>query len=245
MTRPQEEQYLGAMRVINASLFARLGSRVRTGPFAGMWIPEEAPWDDGNSGAKLAGSYEFELHSALALAVARGVRAIVNVGCAEGYYAVGLAMIAPEVDVVACDLDRRSLALCLEGALRNGVAGRVSARLGCTTPVALAAVPAAPGHRLYLLDCEGAELALLDPVRCPALVRSDVIVECHDFMYSAISKVLGQRFMPTHAVFKINPDLQVPKMYPFLRGLPFGTQLLAIAEKRPMPSCWLACWANS
>lgn len=230
---------LTLMRGVNAQAFQALGNKVLGGPFEGMQIPEQPPWDDGNASTKLLGCYEFELHPTIEKALSRHPRAIVNIGCAEGYYAIGLAMIAP-ARVFAFDLDLRSLAVCAEYARINGVAGKVETFEGCRQ----AAEMAYGRNHLYLMDCESAELELLDKKACPSLIKSDIIVECHDFMDPTISATLVNRFSDTHQVEIILPKLPRLDDFPFASSSPSVMTLLAVTEKRPMPTLWLACWAN-
>ena len=50
--------------------------------------------------------------------------ALLNIGCADGYYAVGLAMRMPGVPVFAHDLNPKAQTGCREVAALNGVAER-------------------------------------------------------------------------------------------------------------------------
>src|SRR5258708_39673128 len=77
--------------------------KVLSGPFLGMPYLNEIIW--GPITPKWIGSYEAELHSVVEQLIAGEYREIVNVGCAEGYYAVGLASRIPKVKVLAFDLD--------------------------------------------------------------------------------------------------------------------------------------------
>ena len=67
----------------------RTGCSVTSGPFAGM------RYIDASFGSayipKLLGTYEQELSNVLAGIIAKRPKAVVDVGAAEGYYAVGLA----------------------------------------------------------------------------------------------------------------------------------------------------------
>ena len=53
---------------------------------------------------KLLGQYETVFHDPIERAIAESPRLIVNVGCADGYYAVGLALRAAGAHVLAHDL---------------------------------------------------------------------------------------------------------------------------------------------
>src|SRR5215475_10211632 len=131
---------------VNAMIFRALGDTVVAGPFATMTIPERAPWDDGNSGAKLLGSYEHELHDTIAQTEWREPKVVVNVGCAEGYYAVGFAK-KWNIPVYAWDTDQAALDLCADYAKRNKVGDKVTLRKGTKDPCDLR-LTETKGHRL-------------------------------------------------------------------------------------------------
>ena len=63
---------------------------VRSGPFQGMRYLDEIVW--GSVTPRWLGCYEWELHGAVRQILDRGYKTIIDVGCAEGYYAVGLAL---------------------------------------------------------------------------------------------------------------------------------------------------------
>src|SRR5437016_2600251 len=69
---------------------ARRGWVVQSGPFAGMLYVNQAV---GSAHVpKLLGSYEAELHEIMRSVLTENYATIVDVGCAEGYYAIGLAL---------------------------------------------------------------------------------------------------------------------------------------------------------
>ena len=57
--------------------------------------------------------------------VALGHSTVLNIGCAEGYYAVGLARRMPQARVLAFDINRTAQDTCRALAAKNGVADRV------------------------------------------------------------------------------------------------------------------------
>ena len=86
-------------------IFNQTECRVQRGPFSGMTIVPKTSWGDGDSAAKLLGVYEDELHPAVEDAIKRNPDLILNVGCAEGYYGIGLAARLPESHVIAVDIN--------------------------------------------------------------------------------------------------------------------------------------------
>lgn len=227
------------MQRINRQIFEKLGQEVQTGPFKGMTVTEHPVWDDGNAGLKLLGAYEHELWPAIEYAIERKPSAVMNVGCAEGYYAVGLKRRLPTTPVYATDIDANSLQMCSDMAASNGVP--MMLQVGCRTAEEMLL---GCSNALYVLDVEGAELDLLDPLYCADLYTADIIVECHDFL-KPVSLSLAQRFSGTHDVDFIEPQMpDVPRYQKLLDPLPMGTKLIALTEKRPMPTVWLSLMAQ-
>jgi hypothetical protein len=126
-----------------------LGNRVRTGPFTGMQI-SDGP--DAFGLMRLIGTYEPELHSVIERLLANSsYDLVINVGCAEGFYAVGLAIRLPAAHVYAFDISAAQQRLCKQNALQNGVrarvkvGGRLYARPPCSAPCARQARSGIPG----------------------------------------------------------------------------------------------------
>jgi hypothetical protein len=227
-------------RELAVELAARLGHQVLNGPFAGMILPESNSWRDGDFLPKLIGSYEANLRQILATAIARQPANIANAGCAEGYYAVGLARLLPDATVYAFDLDAKARAVCARAAEENRVGDRVVIA-GEFTAEHLARLLDRPGRSLLVMDCEGAERELLDPVRTPGLARCDVIVETHG---SDITSELKDRFRFSHQIEEIDQGGRNPNEVPALRRLAESDRWLLVDEGRPQSMTWLACWAD-
>ena len=86
-------------KLLANTYIAHHGARILGGPFAGMEYVTQAA--EGVLVARLLGAYESELHPHLAAFVAQGLDCVIDVGCAEGYYAVGLARMVPGLTVYA------------------------------------------------------------------------------------------------------------------------------------------------
>ena len=71
----------------------------QSGPFAGMSCISEAICS--SLVPKLLGSYESELHQVLNQILETDYQNVIDIGCAEGYYAVGLALRLPNARVYA------------------------------------------------------------------------------------------------------------------------------------------------
>ena len=210
------------------------GRVVRQGPFAGMRYLDTT--SEGALAARLVGSYESELHPHLAAFAQAGLDKIVDIGCAEGYYAVGLARLLPEAIVYAHDTDEAARKHCGELAALNGVADRV--RIAGEFHGEHFADFAGP-RSLFIVDIEGGERELLDPERWPALQRANIIVETHPRVTFALTQEIARRFAPSHEVRVV---FQQPKATPlphWLTGRSHLDSLLAVWEWRHYPTPWL------
>jgi len=227
---------------INQEILRIAGSVVAHGPFKGTRLPVETSWGEGEFTPKVLGCYEEELHPAIEKAIARRPSTIVNVGCAEGYYAVGLARRLPDARVFAFDTDAKAQEICKRAAVENGVSDRFNVEGACS-PERLRAV-AGGGRALIVMDCEGAEMTLLDETTIAALAKCDAIVECHDFEDRTITQTLVTRFAATHLVKTVQEGPRDPGRYLPLRTLNSIDRWLAICEFRPEHMHWLACFAK-
>jgi hypothetical protein len=173
--------------------------KVLAGPFEEMAYGVEAIGSE--LAPKLAGTYELELHPWIEHIIATPYRTIHDIGCAEGYYAVGLALRMPDAHVCAYDSDpaaRRAVAIL---AAMNTATDRVIIEAAFDSH-ALQRHHAGPC--LVICDIEGAERHLLDPMTIPALLDTDLLVEVHDGAHdAAIERVLRDRFAATHHIDRL------------------------------------------
>lgn len=171
------------------------GGRVAAGPFHGM---RYATFGLGSViSAKLLGTYERELHGWVDEIMATPYPAIHVIGCAEGYYAVGLARSMPGTAVLAYDLDPRVPSMLADIAARNGVKDRV--RFSGAFSAASLNIPITGTH-LLVCDVEGEELSLLNPVANPGLLECDLMVEVHDGQTGDYERVIVSYFSATHEI---------------------------------------------
>lgn len=210
------------------------GLKIWSGPFAGMEYV--AASTEGALIPRLLGTYESELHPHLAAFAAAGLDCVIDVGCAEGYYAVGLARLMPQVTVYAYDIDEHARAACAQLAAKNGVAERVVIG-GEFAPDGFQVFA---GRRvLVMVDAEGAEVDILQPALSPALAGMNIIVETHDlYRHGALAAML-ERFSPTHDIQRVDQQPKAFDMPAWLSDLPHLDQLLAVWEWRARPTPWL------
>lgn len=201
---------------------------VQAGPFKGLRYPQFKSIGSALL-AKLLGTYEIELTEIMTHLIEGQYDVVVDVGCAEGFYAVGMALKIPAAKVFAFDISAEARELCEAMAKHNGVAECVTVDGVCTGArlVELAA------HRrtLIISDCEGGELGLFDEGSLPGLRDCDVLVEVHDFIHRGVSAKLQERFRATHECQVVH------SMNPMEKAERFPSPL--IQEKNPEVLTWL------
>ena len=200
---------------------------VQTGPFQGMKLLRKG---DNNLGSKTLGCYEAELHGPIEREIARLQTIehplIINLGSAQGYYAIGLAMRLPDATVYGVDIKPERFRFLHMAAELNGV--RV-----ITVPAHEFTLSACD---LILSDCEGAEVDYLDPKRFPFLATTPMIVETHDGTH----KILIERFKATHRFWSaLSEQSREPNQYPCLLALHSHAKWIAISENRPKTAPYL------
>ena len=209
------------------------GNRIFSGPFAGMVYHQAT---EGATAPRLIGCYEAEIQPVLNTLPHSGYQRIIDIGCAEGYYAVGLARMLPDCTIHAHDISTVAQQACMRLAQENGVADRVKVG-GVFDPATLQ--DCLTQKTLLFCDTEGAEQELLDPDKASALRDVDLIVEVHECFRPGLVRIMQQRFERTHDIewFWQSPNA-VRTLPPWLNGLSHLDQILCTWEWRAGPTPW-------
>ena len=219
-----------------------VGDKVVGGPFKGMQLTEDVIVS--YRSPILLGCYERELHPVFEKIIARNYTRILNIGCSVGYYAVGLARSMPNTLVEAFDIDPEARAKCTALAQANGVQDRIHIS-GEFRGENFASYTGQ--NSLVLMDIEGAEADLLDPVKYPALQTMDVIVELHDAIDPTLSQTICARFAQSHKIELIQSRNYMPDTSSFLpnnQNLDYIDQFLLGWEGRSGATPWGIFWAE-
>ncbi len=189
------------MAAILAKLHTHLKGRVLSGPFGGLIYPLELGQPD--RCPMLLGVYEQELHSTLERLRRRTFTQIIDIGCAEGYYAAGLALLFPKAQIYAFDIDKHAQARCQTMCAANALEQKVNI-MGECTPAWLE--KNLDDKCLVFCDCEGGELSVLQPALAPVLKTVTIIIELHDNICPGLSEQLLPRFSESHQLELISQN---------------------------------------
>lgn len=169
----------------------RLGQRlseelhhtVAYGPLRGLILSDTSWWGAADRGSMLLGIYEQEVLAALKdLSVGRST--LIDLGAADGYYAVGAVTSGLFDNSIAFETSELGQDAIAQNALRNSVGDRVRI-LGEAKPDFLLSLTKDfeldLSSTVLLVDIEGAEFDLLSLELLRGLHRAAMIVEVHDF----------------------------------------------------------------
>ena len=209
----------------------RFGNVVVAGPFAGLRLRVEY-----SELPKFLGTYEFMLSPFILQLTRRRYDVILNIGCAEGYYAAGFARLMPSVKVEAFDTDSVQRLRCRANIELNALSDRITL------------FDRFEGERfnsfseqrtLVVCDIEGGEIELIRPDRWRGLASMDLLIELHEDHIPDILGLFKERFHHTHELIHVRRRLiddfaQIEKLFPNEMD-----QLAAIYENRFGPQTWL------
>jgi precorrin-6B methylase 2 len=203
---------------------------VSKGPFQGLKLHT----GDLYLSNKFLGIYEECLHPWIELAISYLPEKIVNVGCGDGYYGLGLGIRCPNSHVVCIDTDPN----CIEQVKKNAHVNEFTRYSGLTESTPEIIETAIQGSRSFvMMDCEGAELQLLDPSTVPSLRNAYILVELHPFKVPDIDTILLSRFSDTHTIDRIQqttPSIHIP----VLKNMADWDKMLVMTESRPCSMEW-------
>jgi hypothetical protein len=216
--------------------------KVISGPFAGMRYIAKDESSDSEYYAKLLGSYEQELHSIIEDILVQPFPVIVNVGAAEGYYAVGMARKQSRCRIIAFEENQKKQSSLRQIATANGVAEQITIYGSATLFNFREALMQAP-RVCVVMDVEGFERQLLDPETIPKLRHATILVELHDQPDLDLGTLIRSRFIQTHSIEEVwtrpRTLTDLPVRLPiYQRWLLKDYLLVNMAENRGMPMRW-------
>jgi hypothetical protein len=226
--------------LLRRSVQRSTSSTVLAGPFRGMkYLPYSTY---GAYIPKLIGTYEREIASALERELDAAPGHVIDVGGAEGYYAIGVLTRLPGARVTVFEMSEPARTAIGELARLNGVTARLDVRGRCE-PADLEACLSQTGATLVIMDVEGFEAELLNPVVCPHLAQADVLVEVHDFKVEGCSARVLAQLQETHRPTVLRQAPRSLSEYPLRsvwpRLFPGAVMKYGLSEFRPDDNWWI------
>jgi hypothetical protein len=211
---------------------------VVSGPFAGMKFNHkylDLP--------KILGTYEIELHGIFCRLRDRDYLRVVDIGAAEGYYAVGVTLWNPMCSVTAFEANRIYHESIRYLAKVNNVESRLQLQ-GLCNEDSLNNLGDELRDAFIIVDVEGYEKTLLDPQTVPALQTATILVEVHDNFVEGCTDAIIQRFQNSHDISSYKSRARKVTEYPLKSiftkfAFMHPAVINAISDGRTEPNGWL------
>lgn len=213
----------------------KYGYQVIGGPFTHMTYVEQAV---GSSYlVKLIGVYEEVLHTTIEELKHRDFKTIIDIGCAEGYYLIGLGMHNTHATLIGYDIESTALALSKELYNKNNLNNELILLDTCTHADLNNRITE---KTLVICDAEGFEDTILDPQQAPKLFDVDTyVIELHEFAAPGVTERLRTRFNKSHSIETITFKNASGIGYPFLEEINEKERYSLLRERGIQDQQWL------
>lgn len=206
------------------------GRTVLRGPFRGLVYNCETA-NERNLVHRLVGSYEAELHPWIEEIAQKNYVMLLDIGTADGFYAVGFGRLMPKAQVIGFDTDRWARN-ATEKLVRENQTSNVQVEAMCTTEwINRHVLP----NTLIFSDCEGYEEVLFDLEKSPILRECDMVIELHERPAPGVEKRIRERFAQTHDCRSVTYIDHDPALFPELADVEPDMRELIISEGRGGP----------
>jgi hypothetical protein len=174
---------------------------VYQGPFKGLYLQPDYLWGDGDLSSKLLGLYESQLHYVIEEIINSKPDCVLNIGCAEGYYGLGLAK-RLNCTSHLIDIDDRYGKIVNKTAEMNGIKNFTFHNQSNIEYFRI--LIKEKENPFIFMDCEGAEINFLNLEFFPELLEAKILVETHDFNVNNCTNIIKERFSDTHDIQEIH-----------------------------------------
>ncbi|MFC4261705.1 hypothetical protein ACFOWM_02340 [Ferruginibacter yonginensis] len=176
-------------------------NKVLYGPFKGLQYPSLNILQL-SLVPKILGSYEAHLHNLFTKIINHSYKQIIDIGSAEGYYAVGLAVKLPQSIVHCFEMNEEDILFCQQMAQLNG-ANNVIINNACTVDSLRSF--SFQENTLIICDCEGYEYTLFnDAIVISKLSKVDILIELHDHENIDMKHILLNNYKNSHTIEMYN-----------------------------------------
>ncbi len=215
-------------------------STVAYGPFKGMKFSNQATWSRLDRGSMLLGIYEKEIQESLSQ-VPASHNTFIDIGAADGYYAVGVLVGKLFVKTHCFEMNEASRNVIRINAELNHVDDRIAID-GAAEKDFWKILPAKTLETsVVLIDIEGAEFDLMDNDFLDAFKASIIIVELHDAQKDGPARV--QELKTNAARFFTLTELKTGardmSQFRELATLSDNDRWLLCSERRHKAGAWL------
>lgn len=231
----QAENTKQRRRRVSSEVYDLLGGVVRYGPFKGLALEKNNWWGGADFGSMLLGLYEKEVLDFLFSAKFDPFENFVDVGAADGYYAVGMLRAGRMRRARCFELSEEGQRTIAANAATNGVTGQIQV-LGAADHMFYEKLnDLDPARTVILIDAEGAEFEILDEGSLSALRQATLIIEVHNWVddFWAKYETLLTRASSFFEIHFLAPAVRDLTQFPELNDFTDDNRYLLCSEGRP------------
>tara|TARA_B100001093_G_C26695947_1_gene956901 strand:- start:401 stop:1123 length:723 start_codon:yes stop_codon:yes gene_type:complete len=208
------------------------GKLINEGPFKGMQYINKASCSA--IAPKILGTYEIEIQPIIQeLIKSESYQQIVNIGAADGYYAVGLATQKKNCPIIAYEASHKARELLQQLSEVNHVSETLSIKGICDKKSLDGKIKP---NTFFLIDIEGFESELFEDKLVSQLADSTLLIETHTFQGESTQKLLSRKFQKTHQISLISRQKRPVKSFPSKR---FISRYLQNEHRRDPNNAWI------
>lgn len=209
------------------------GRKVAYGPFKGMKLASQI-WGGFDVNAKILGTYERHIVDKLFSISRDGPRPFIDIGAADGFFAIGAIVSGIADKVYAFEISERGQKSMRKNALENSVLEKIHIR-GDANFKTLSAIMSDHQRAIVLVDIEGGEFDLLDNRTLGLLSSCTIIIELHPLLIPSGPEEqtkLIERSKNFFNVDRLKTEFVPLEGFEELKNLPDDLRLLALSENR-------------
>jgi len=225
------EEIYSHQRRVAKEIFADKFEVLR-GPFKGLKYPDAFAIRSVFL-PKLIGCYEAEIYPVIKnwIKNKNDYSKLINIGCAEGFYAVGIASKMPNIDILVFDMLDEAIEKVKKLAIFNNISlERFEFQSECTLEklqnIDLGEKP------FVICDCDGCEKHIFTKKMAQLLSNAELIIELHGHYDVRNSTQVIYNFLDTHNLQLIQNRKKNPSSYPELKAYSQSAAEKAITERR-------------
>lgn len=169
-------------KIVLKQLLYRLDGKVANGLLVGMKLYPKSYWGDYDLIPKILGEYEKDILEYIKYFLNDNKSVtFIDIGAADGYYAVGLARLKEINRVLAFETDSLGQKVIFENAILNNVSNKISI-YGQASESIISLLEDLGETILFLIDIEGGEYELLTLSLLDKFKRNTFIIELHPWL---------------------------------------------------------------
>ena len=257
--KPQiDHQTIESMRLqISQYVATKYKHKIQFGIFSGMQLLPTSFWGQAEIGNKILGLYEQDIQKILKhLQTRQRHSTLINIGGADGYYAVGALINSLFDRSIVFEKSERGRESIHQHGIKNQVDHKLTIRKEINSTELndfITENKSSISDMLFLIDIEGNEYELLTAAVLRNLANNHLIVEIHDRFihdkyddspppesidFARAKETLAARAELTHNIEIIYESGRDLSNLSSIRNWPENTRSLLISEGRDTMGCW-------